>query len=69
MIKVAVGPCGSIQFHSAAGDVIQLNQCLNEWREIPGGGWEFFSSTSSPDRLWVPPSLLSNWYRGLFPGG
>jgi hypothetical protein len=25
-----------------------------------GGGWEFFSSTPCPERLWGPPSLLSN---------
>jgi len=34
---------------------------------IPGGGWEFFSSTARPDRLWDPPSLLSNSYWGLVP--
>jgi hypothetical protein len=26
---------------------------------IPGGGWEFFSSTQCPDWLWVPPGFLS----------
>jgi hypothetical protein len=35
-----------------------------------GGDWEFFSSTPCPDRLWDPPSLLSNGYRGdSFHGG
>jgi hypothetical protein len=33
---------------------------------IPGGGWELLSSTPCPDRLWGPPSLLSNGYRRLF---
>jgi len=28
---------------------------------IPGGGWEFFSSSPRPpERLWYPFSLLSN---------
>jgi len=34
-----------------------------------GRGWEFFFSQPRPDRLWVPPSLLSDEYRGLFPWG
>jgi hypothetical protein len=30
----------------------------------PGRSWEFFSSLARPNRLWGPPSLLSNRYRG-----
>jgi len=36
---------------------------------ILGGGWEFFSSPPRPDRIWSPPSLLSNGYhKGFFLG-
>jgi hypothetical protein len=31
---------------------------------IPGG-WEFFSLTPCPDRLWGPLSLLSNGHKGI----
>jgi hypothetical protein len=34
-----------------------------------GGGWGFFSSSPRPERLWGPPSLISNGYQGLFPWG
>jgi hypothetical protein len=34
-----------------------------------GGGWEFFSLPPRPERLWGLPSLLSNGYQGIFPGG
>jgi len=31
------------------------------------GGWELFSPTPRPERLWGLPSLLSHGYQGLFP--
>jgi len=34
----------------------------------PGGGYEFFFPPSRPDRLWGPPSFLSNGYRGKAAG-
>jgi hypothetical protein len=33
---------------------------------FPCGGREFFSSPPRPERLWGPPSLLSNGYQGFF---
>jgi hypothetical protein len=36
--------------------------------QVPVGS-RIFSSPRLPDRLWDPPSLLSNGYREVFPGG
>jgi hypothetical protein len=36
---------------------------------IPDRSRGFFLSPLRPDRLWGPPSLLYNEYRGSFPGG
>jgi hypothetical protein len=33
------------------------------------GNAKLFSSPQCPDRIWDPPSHLSNGYRGLFPLG
>jgi hypothetical protein len=40
---------------------------LDDWGSIPVGAMYFSSSPLCPDRS--PPSLLSNGYRGPFPGG
>jgi hypothetical protein len=36
---------------------------------IPDKGKKFVFIPQSPDRLWGPPSLLSNRYRGILPRG
>jgi hypothetical protein len=42
---------------------------LDDRGSIPGRGKGFFLSPLCPDRLWGPPNLLYNGYRGSFPRG
>jgi hypothetical protein len=42
---------------------------LDDRGSIPGRGKGFFLYPLCPDRLWGPPSLLYNGYRGYFPRG
>jgi hypothetical protein len=42
---------------------------LGDQGSIPVRGKRFISSPQCPGRPWGPPSLLSNGYWDLFPGG
>jgi hypothetical protein len=42
---------------------------LDDRSSIPDTGRGFFVYSLRPDRLWGPPSLLSNGYRVSFPWG
>jgi len=65
-IKNAWSYTSTIHISSWRGD--QLSK--GDYRgSIPGGGWEFFSSTPCPDRDWGQRSHLCNGYWGLFTWG
>jgi hypothetical protein len=48
---------------------VSNNSIKNKYMNYSNYYWgkKFFSSPQFPDRLWVPPSLLSNVYLELFP--
>jgi hypothetical protein len=49
---------------------IETGYWSDSWGSIPGRGKRFFTFPQRPDRLWDPPSLLTNGHRGdVFPGG
>jgi hypothetical protein len=52
-----------------ATNMIIISYVLDDRGSIPGRDWDFFSWPPRPDRLWGPPSLLSNRYWELFPLG
>jgi hypothetical protein len=54
----------------ASTDSIVSDYRLHDWGMIPGRGIGFdFPLASCPHQLLGPHSLLSNGYRGSFPGG
>jgi hypothetical protein len=60
---------GSTPFISKLG-VTQSVQRLDYKRgSVSARGWEFLFPSSRPDRIWGPPSLLSNGGRKIFPRG
>jgi hypothetical protein len=61
---------GTIYCRSRGSSVsIVSDYGLNDRCSIPDRGSVFFLQPLRPDRLWGPPSLLYNGYRGSFPRG
>jgi hypothetical protein len=57
-------------FRSLGSSVSIVSDCgLDDWGSIPDRGRRFFFYPLRQDRLWGPPSLLYNGYRGSFPRG
>jgi len=76
-ITASATGCTSSQLYKRA-EVLDINNRsvdtvtvyeLDNRGSIHGRSWEFFSLIPCPDRLWGPPSLLSNGYWMLFPWG
>jgi hypothetical protein len=57
-----IGSYGSLD--SSVG--IATDYGMDDRDSIPGRVKRYFSSPWRPDRLWSPPSLLYNGYRGIF---
>jgi hypothetical protein len=55
---------------SQGSSVSIVSECgLDDQGSIPDRGRGFFLQPLPPDRLWGPPNLLYNGYRGSFPRG
>jgi hypothetical protein len=67
---LAVGFIPVLRWLVVIKNEVNLSLCLTKHHAIkicpiPRGGWEFFSSPPRPERLWDPPSLLYDGWRGV----